>query len=79
MFRLLCCLSAGLAAHGATPLFQSSFEKPNQGWTAVSGTATPDSTVLHGANKSLRLEAAKVGRGPGGSVRAHLADHRQTL
>ena len=61
MFRLLCCLSAGLAAYGATPLFQSSFEKSSQGWAAVSGTATPDSTVLHGANKSLRLEAAKAG------------------
>src|SRR5579864_3095032 len=64
MFRLLCCLFAALAAHAATPLFQTSFEKPNQSWTAVSGTATPDSTVLHGDNKSLRLEAAKSGSGP---------------
>ncbi len=61
MLRLLCCLSAGLAVYGATPLFQSSFEKSNQGWTAESGTATPDSTVLHGVNKSLRLEAARPG------------------
>ena len=61
MFRLLCCLSAALAAYGATPLFQSSFEKSNQGWTAVRGKATPDSAVLHGGNKSLRLEAAKSG------------------
>jgi hypothetical protein len=63
MFRLLCCLSAALAAHGATPLFQSSFDKPNQDWNAVQGRATPDPTVLHGNNKSLRLEAAKSGGG----------------
>lgn len=64
MFRLLCCLSAALAAHAAAPLFQTSFEKPNQGWTALRGTATPDSTVLHANNKSLRVEAAKTGDGP---------------
>src|SRR5579872_6189662 len=64
MFRVLCCLSAALAAHAATPLFQSSFDKPSQGWTTLIGTATPDSTVLHGGNKSLRLEAAKSDGGP---------------
>ncbi|MGA2197130.1 MAG: carbohydrate binding domain-containing protein [Bryobacteraceae bacterium] len=63
MFRLLCCLFAALAANAATPLFQSSFDKPNQGWNAVHGSATPDSAVLHGNNKSLRLEAAKSGGG----------------
>ena len=64
MFRLLCCLSVALAAHGATPLFQTSFENSDQGWTAVRGNATLDSTVLHGDNKSLRLEPAKSGDGP---------------
>ncbi len=64
MFRVLCCLSAALAAHAATPLFQSSFNKPSQGWTTLIGTATPDSTVLHAGNKSLRLEAAKSDGGP---------------
>jgi hypothetical protein len=64
MFRLLCCLSTVLAAHAATPPFRTSFEEPNQGWTAVRGTAMPDSTVLHGNNKSLRLEPAKSGDGP---------------
>ena len=64
MFRLLCCLSAALAAHAATPLFQSSFDKPNQGWTALIGTATPDSRVLHGRSRSLRLEAADSAAGP---------------
>ena len=65
MFRLLCCLTAALAAHAATPLFQTSFEKPGQGWTALVGNATPDSTVRHGDNKSLRLEPGPSG---GGSV-----------
>jgi hypothetical protein len=64
MFRLLCCLAAVLAAHAATPLFETSFEKPNQGWTVLNGTATPDATVLHGENKSLRLEPGKSGGGP---------------
>jgi hypothetical protein len=64
MFRLLCCLSVTLAAHAATPLFQTSFEKSNQGWIALRGNATPDSTVLHGDNKSLRLESAQSGGGP---------------
>jgi hypothetical protein len=64
MFRLLCCLSVVLAAHAATPLFQTSFEKSNQGWTALRGNATPDSTVLHGDSKSLRLESANSGAGP---------------
>jgi len=64
MFRLLCCLSVTLVAQAATPLFQSSFDKPNQGWSVLSGAATPDSKVLHGARKSLRLEAADSGAAP---------------
>ena len=64
MFRVLCCLTGALVAHAATPLFEASFEKASQGWTILQGTATPDSTVLHGANKSLRLEPAKSGGGP---------------
>ena len=53
---MLSCLLCLLAA---APLFQSSFEKP--GWTALTGTATPDAAVMHGSNKSLRLEAARTG------------------
>ncbi len=64
MFRLLCCVSTLLVAHAATPLFQTSFEKPNRGWTTLRGATTPDSTVLHGDNKSLRLESAELGLGP---------------
>ena len=64
MSRLLCSLAVAVAAHAATPLFQSSFDKPNQGWTALSGTATLDPKVPHGKSKSLRLEAADSGAGP---------------
>src|ERR1051326_9401491 len=61
MFRFACYLFAALAAYAATPLYQTSVEKSN--WTAVQGIATPDAGVLHGNNKSLRLEAAKTGEG----------------
>lgn len=64
MSRLLCCAFAAVVAHAATPVFQTSFEQPNQGWTALRGAATPDSTVLHSGHKSLRLEPAALGGGP---------------
>src|SRR5580658_4567782 len=64
MFRLLCCLSVALAVHGATPVFQASFEKPGQSFTVLRGTATPDPAVTRGDNASLRLEPAKEGSGP---------------
>jgi len=59
MLRLACCLLMATLAQATTPLFQSSFQKPNQanrGWTVVRGSATPDSTVLHGNSPSLRVE-----------------------
>ena len=56
MSRLVCCLVLAAAAQAATPLFQTSFDKPNQGWTVVRGSAVPDGAVLHGSSKSLRLE-----------------------
>jgi hypothetical protein len=64
MFRLFCCLFVALVAHAAAPLFHLSFEKTNQSWTILSGIATLDSTVVHGDNKSLRLEPASSGTGP---------------
>jgi hypothetical protein len=64
IFRLLCCLGAALAAQAATSVFQASFEKSSPNWTAVRGVATPDSTVMHGASESLRLEPAETGNGP---------------
>jgi len=53
---LTCCLLLPSLAQATTPLFQSSFHKPDQDWTAVRGSATPDSSVLHGNNPSLRVE-----------------------
>ena len=64
MFRLLFCLCVALATHGATPLFQTSFENPSQDWTTLRGNARPDSTVLHGDKRSLRLEPTESGLGP---------------
>ncbi len=60
MLRVVCCLTvaaaAGLTTASATPLYQSSFDKPNQGWTVVRGSAVPDGAVLREGRKSLRLE-----------------------
>jgi len=59
MLRLACCLLMATLAQATTPLFQSSFQQPNRanrGWTVVRGSATPDSTVLHGNSLSLRVE-----------------------
>jgi hypothetical protein len=60
MFRVICCLVLALAARAATPLFQISFDQPNA-WTAVRGSAAPDSAVMHENRKSLRLEAGPAG------------------
>ncbi len=60
MIRVMFCLFSTIAAYAATPLFQASFEKPNQGWSVERGSAVPDAAVLHGNNKSLRLEGTKA-------------------
>jgi Phospholipase B/Carbohydrate binding domain len=59
MHRLVFCLAAAVAAQAATPLYQSSFDKPNQGWTVVHGAAWPDPGVAHNGNKSLRVDGVK--------------------
>lgn len=56
MFRLACCLLTATLSQAATPGFQASFDKPNQGWAIVRGSATPDAAVLHDGRKSLRVE-----------------------
>ncbi len=68
MRRLVCFLCAALTAQGASAVFTSSFDNPDTGWTAVHGTATPDSTVTHADRKSLRLEAG--GASPDVAVRS---------
>src|SRR6266481_3413476 len=67
MKPILCALLAVFAAHAATPLFQSSFDKAGNGWTVVRGTAAADAAVLRGSNKSLRVEA---GNSPDAAVRS---------
>ena len=61
---LLCCLLTAPLIQAATPVFQASFEKSGQNWTAISGAATSDSTVLRGDHKSLRLEPTQTGSAP---------------
>jgi hypothetical protein len=50
----LSCL--GVLAQAANPVFQSSFDKHDQGWAAVRGSAATDAAVLHDGHKSIRLE-----------------------
>jgi Phospholipase B len=56
MLRFALCLAAALSLNAATPLYQTSFEKP-QAFTVVRGAAATDTAVLHGSSKSLRVEA----------------------
>ena len=57
---VICLLLTVLAAQGASPVFQISFETPNSGWTVVRGLATPDSAVTHENKRSLRMEPDKT-------------------
>jgi Phospholipase B len=56
MLRVTCCVLMATLAHAATPVFQTSFEKPGHDWAVVRGSAGTDSAVLHEGRKSLRLE-----------------------
>jgi hypothetical protein len=60
VFGVLSCLLIASIAQASDPLFQASFQKGHGGWTAIRGTATPDSRVLHGKNSSLRIERDAV-------------------
>jgi len=56
MLRVLFSLLLATVAQAATPVFNASFDNPQEGWTAVRGSATLDAAVLHEGHKSLRLE-----------------------
>ncbi|MGO9863820.1 MAG: C45 family autoproteolytic acyltransferase/hydolase [Terriglobales bacterium] len=60
MLRLVYCLLIASIAQASTPLFQASFQKANQhwsaDWSADRGTAVADSSVLHGKSVALRVE-----------------------
>jgi hypothetical protein len=59
MTRTICCLLAAAAAYAATPIYHSTFDKPNRGFTVVRGSAAVDAAVTHDNNKSLRVESAR--------------------
>lgn len=61
MFRWASLILWSAAAFAASPVYQSSFDKPNSGWSAVSGVGVTDAAVTHGSGRSMRVEA-----GPGG-------------
>jgi Phospholipase B len=65
-------LCAAWSAYAATPLFNSSLEKPDQSWTAIRGSAKTDSSVLHDGKRSLRVEQA-VGAPDAAAVSAPVA------
>jgi len=60
MFRLACCLlmatMAQAVGQATGPVFLSSFQKPDPGWTVIHGSAATDSAVPHEGHKSLRVE-----------------------
>src|SRR5437763_11473644 len=60
MLRALMVSAAAVCLHGATPLYQTSIDTP-QNYAVVRGIATLDAATLHNNHKSLRLEAAKSG------------------
>src|SRR5439155_13259424 len=66
LMRLISGLLVALALQAATPLFHGSFDKSDHGWTVVRGSANPDAAVLHGGNRSLRVEPG--GTAPDASV-----------
>ena len=62
MLRALIVCAAALSLHAATPLYQTSIEKP-QDYTVMRGVARPDTTIVHDNGKSLRVEPGKTGAG----------------
>jgi hypothetical protein len=62
MLRALIVCAAALSLHAATPLYQTSIDKP-QDYTVIRGVARPDTTIVHDSGKSLRVEPGKTGDG----------------
>jgi hypothetical protein len=61
MVRFILCLLAASILHAAAPVYEASFDTPNNGWTVVRGTAAPDAAVMHDNKEALRLEAGPSG------------------
>jgi hypothetical protein len=62
MARALIVCAAVLSLRAATPLYQTSIDKP-QSYTVVRGAATLDTAMQHNNAKSLRVEPGKSGAG----------------
>src|SRR5689334_2984931 len=64
MVRFLVACAAVFPLYAATPLYQTSIERP-QDYTVVSGAVRVDSTVLHNNHKSLRVDGMTKPATPG--------------
>src|SRR5579871_673205 len=71
---MLLALAMVAQIQAATPFFQGSFEGSATGWTAVRGTATPDTGITYQGRASMRIEAA-----PGGDAAVRSAPITLTI
>ena len=62
MRALILCLALYAPLQAASPLFESSFEHSDAGWTTLRGAATPDPAVTFQNHKSLRVEPGPAAR-----------------
>src|SRR5579862_3134532 len=53
---IACCLLIASIVQASNPIFEASFQNRTRDWTANRGTATPDTSVVHDKNASLRVE-----------------------
>ncbi len=67
VIRLVCCLLLAALLQAGTPLFRSSVERGNLGWTAVRGSVAADPSVSHENSKSLRVDP---GNSPDSCIRS---------
>ncbi len=57
---LFSCLAFVASLQAASPLYQSTFEHSDTGWTVVRGAATPDSAVEYQNHRSMRVEPGRA-------------------
>ncbi len=62
MRALLLSLALATSLPAASPLYQSSFERSDAGWTALRGAASPDPAVAYQSHKSMRVEPGPAAR-----------------
>ena len=79
MLRILLGFLLVTAAQAATPVFNASFDNPQENWAAVRGSAVVDSAVQHEGHKSLRLERDASSKDACVQLAAGLAHNWETL